>query len=89
VVNLAAGQGHPAEIMDISFALHALAVEWLAREGAGLAAGVHPVPADLDREVARLKLGALGVGIDALSHEQETYRSTWSRELPSSSSPSG
>jgi adenosylhomocysteinase len=78
VVNLAAGQGHPAEIMDISFALHALAVEWLAREGAELSAGVHDVPADLDREVARLKLAALGVGIDALSPEQETYRSTWS-----------
>jgi adenosylhomocysteinase len=77
VVNLAAGQGHPAEIMDISFALHALAVEWLAREGEGLAAGVHPVPADLDREVARLKLAALGVGIDALTAEQEAYRSTW------------
>jgi adenosylhomocysteinase len=89
VVNLAAGQGHPAEIMDISFALHALAVEYLAREGTSLGPGVHDVPADLDREVARLKLGALGVGIDALSHEQETYRSTWSRELPSSSSPSG
>jgi len=77
VVNLAAGQGHPAEIMDISFALHALAVEWLARQSAALEAGVHPVPADLDREVARLKLAALGVGIDALSAEQEAYRSTW------------
>jgi adenosylhomocysteinase len=78
VVNLAAGQGHPAEIMDISFALHALAVEWLAREGGALDAGIHPVPADLDREVARLKLAALGVAIDALSPEQERYRSTWS-----------
>ena len=78
VVNLAAGQGHPAEIMDLSFALHALAVEWLAREGARLAPGVHPVPPDLDREVARLKLAALGVGIDVLSHEQETYRNSWS-----------
>jgi adenosylhomocysteinase len=78
VVNLAAGQGHPAEIMDISFALHALAVEWLARTGAELAPGIHQVPADLDREVARLKLAALGVGIDALTPEQEAYRSTWS-----------
>jgi len=77
VVNLAAGQGHPAEIMDISFALHALAVEWLAREGAGLAAGVHPVPDELDREVARLKLGALDVDIDSLTPEQEAYRSSW------------
>ncbi|MFL5847176.1 MAG: adenosylhomocysteinase [Solirubrobacteraceae bacterium] len=78
VVNLAAGQGHPAEIMDISFALHALAVEWLAREGGALAAGVHPVPADLDREVARLKLASLGVGIDALTDQQTSYRNTWS-----------
>ncbi len=50
--------------MDISFALHALAVEWLAREGAGLKAGVQPAPPDLDREIARLKLAALGVAID-------------------------
>ncbi|MCW2966775.1 MAG: S-adenosyl-L-homocysteine hydrolase [Solirubrobacteraceae bacterium] len=78
VVNLAAGQGHPAEIMDISFALHALAVEWLAREGAGLAPGIHPVPADLDREIARLKLASLGVGIDALTAEQRAYRDTFS-----------
>src|SRR4051794_17502173 len=77
VVNLAAGQGHPAEIMDISFALHALAVEWLAREGAGLAPGVQPAPPDLDREVARLKLAALGVAIDASTPEQDAYRSTW------------
>ena len=77
VVNLAAGQGHPAEIMDISFALHALAVELLAREGAALEAGIHPVPADLDREVARLKLAALGVGIDEATPEQDAYRSTW------------
>ena len=78
VVNLAAGQGHPAEIMDISFALHALAVEWLAREGGGLGAGVHAVPADLDREIARLKLASLGVGIDALTAGQRAYRDTFS-----------
>ncbi len=77
VVNLAAGRGHPAEIMDISFALHALAVEWLAREGAGLKPGVQPVPDELDREVARLKLAALDVDIDAPTAEQEAYRSTW------------
>jgi adenosylhomocysteinase len=79
VVNLAAGQGHPAEIMDISFALHALAVEWLAREGSAMSAGVHPVPDELDREVARLKLAALHVGIDELTPEQEAYRSSWVR----------
>jgi adenosylhomocysteinase len=78
VVNLAAGEGHPAEIMDISFALHALAVEWLAREGATMAPGVHTVPTDLDREIARLKLASLGVGIDALTPEQSAYRQTFS-----------
>src|SRR3954464_10682936 len=78
VVNLAAGQGHPAEIMDISFALHALAVELLAREGAALEPGIHPVPADLDREIARLKLTSLGVQIDEATPEQAAYRSTFS-----------
>jgi adenosylhomocysteinase len=63
VVNLAAGQGHPASVMDISFALQALAVEHLVRSE-GLAAGVQPVPPELDREVARLKLASLGVTID-------------------------
>jgi adenosylhomocysteinase len=78
VVNLAAGQGHPAEIMDISFAVHALAVEHLVRHRGALASGVHPVPEEIDREVARLKLAALGVGIDVLTPEQEAYRSSWS-----------
>ncbi len=82
VVNLAAGRGHPAEIMDISFALHALAVEWLAHEGGALPPGVHPVPPELDREVARLKLASLGVGIDVLSAEQESYRSSFSVDVP-------
>jgi adenosylhomocysteinase len=78
VVNLAAGQGHPAEIMDISFALHALAVEWLVRERGALGPGVHAVPEQLDREVARLKLAALDVAIDELTPEQAAYRSSWS-----------
>lgn len=77
VVNLAAGQGHPAEIMDISFAVHALAVEHLVRHGATLAPAVHPVPEEIDREVARLKLAALGVGIDELTPDQAAYRSSW------------
>jgi len=77
VVNLAAGQGHPAEIMDISFAVHALAVEHLVTRGGSLAPGIHPVPEPIDREVARLKLAALGVGIDALTPEQEAYRHSW------------
>ncbi len=76
VVNLAAGDGHPAEIMDLSFANQALAAEHLVT--ASLPPGVHPVPLDIDREIARLKLEALGVGIDALTSDQQDYLSTWS-----------
>jgi adenosylhomocysteinase len=77
VVNLAAGRGHPAEVMDISFAVHALAVEHLVGAGADLPPGVHPVPEGIDREVARLKLASLGVEIDALDAEQARYLSSW------------
>jgi adenosylhomocysteinase len=73
VVNLAAGQGHPAEIMDISFALQALSVEHLALHGDKLLAGVQPVPQEIDTEVARLKLASLGVAIDSLSEAQRRY----------------
>jgi adenosylhomocysteinase len=77
VVNLAAGRGHPAAVMDMSFALQALVVEDLVARGSELAPGVHPVPAAIDREVARLKLGALGVRIDELTPEQVAYRESW------------
>ena len=79
VVNLAAAEGHPAAVMDISFALQALAVEELVRRAGTLAAGVHPVPDEIDREVARLKLASLGVEIDSLSPEQESYLRGWRR----------
>ena len=79
VVNLAAAQGHPAEVMDISFALQALAVEWLAQQGEPLEPAVVPVPAEIDREVARLKLESLGVGIDELTPAQREYLSSWLR----------
>ncbi len=75
VVNLAAAEGHPAAVMDISFALQALAAEELARTE--LAPGVHPVPERIDREVAALKLAALGVRIDELSPEQARYLRGW------------
>jgi adenosylhomocysteinase len=75
VVNLAAAQGHPAEVMDVSFALQALAAEHLV--GAELDPGVHAVPDELDRQVAALKLAALGVEIDTLTGEQEAYLSSW------------
>jgi adenosylhomocysteinase len=77
VVNLAAGQGHPAAVMDMSFANQALAVEHLVRHGAALGPGVHPVPEAVDREVARLKLASLGVAIDVLSDEQARYLKGW------------
>jgi adenosylhomocysteinase len=73
VVNLAAGQGHPPAAMDLSFALHVLVVEHLARAAGALAPVVHPVPEAIDREVARLKLESLGVAIDAPSPDQLAY----------------
>jgi adenosylhomocysteinase len=75
VVNLAAAQGHPAAVMDVSFALQALSAEWLVREE--VPPGVQPVPPAIDAEVARLKLDALGVEIDALTPEQEAYLNRW------------
>jgi adenosylhomocysteinase len=77
VVNLAAAEGHPAAVMDVSFALQALAIEALVREGGRLGPGVHPVPEEIDREVGRLKLAALGVRIDDPTAEQADYRQTW------------
>jgi adenosylhomocysteinase len=63
--------------MDMSFALQALCVEEIVRHGEGLSAAVHPVPAHIDREVASLKLAALGVEIDTLTPEQAVYRRSW------------
>jgi adenosylhomocysteinase len=77
VVNLAAAEGHPAAVMDMSFALQALCVEELVLRGAELGPGVHPVPSHIDREVAALKLAALGVSIDTLTAEQAVYRRSW------------
>ncbi|MDQ6873520.1 MAG: adenosylhomocysteinase [Actinomycetota bacterium] len=77
LVNLAAAEGHPAVVMDISFSEQALAIEWLVASAAGLAPGVHEVPAHIDAEVARLKLAAMGIRIDALTPAQENYLSSW------------
>ncbi len=77
VVNLAAAEGHPAAVMDVSFALQALSVEALVLRRRELGPGVHPVSATIDREVGRLKLAALGVRIDAPTAEQEDYRESW------------
>lgn len=73
LVNLAAGDGHPAEIMDMSFAVQALSAEYLAQNRGKLQPGVIPVPRELDEAVARRKLSAMGVEIDALSQEQAAY----------------
>lgn len=73
LVNLAAGNGHPAEIMDMSFGIQALSLEHLAARRGQLRAGVYPVPAEIDRTVATLKLDAAGVRIDALTPEQIAY----------------
>ena len=73
LINLAAGDGHPAEIMDMSFAVQALSARWLARHRGGLQPGVIPVPREIDEAVARRKLRAMGVAIDSLSDEQAAY----------------
>ena len=73
LVNLAAADGHPAEIMDMSFAIQALSAEYLARNRSELRPGVIPVPRELDEAVARRKLGSMGVKIDSLSREQADY----------------
>jgi adenosylhomocysteinase len=78
VVNLAAAEGHPAAVMDVSFALQALSVEALVRRRGELPPGVHAVPDQIDREVGRLKLAALGVRIDEPTAEQERYLESWS-----------
>jgi adenosylhomocysteinase len=79
VVNLAAAEGHPAAVMDVSFALQALAAEELVRSPRALAPGVHPVPEGIEHEVAALKLAALGVEIDSLTPDQAAYLSSWRR----------
>jgi adenosylhomocysteinase len=77
LVNLAAAEGHPAAVMDMSFANQALCVEWIVQNHASLEHRVYPVPDAIDREVARLKLRAMGVEIDTLTAEQEQYLTSW------------
>ena len=73
LVNLAAGDGHPAEIMDISFALQALSMEYVLQNRGKLAHTAHPVPDRIDALVASLKLQTLGLAIDTLTPEQAEY----------------
>ena len=77
LVNLAAAEGHPAAVMDMSFANQALAAEYLAKNAKQLENQVYVVPDEIDREIARLKLVAMGVRIDTLTGEQEKYLASW------------
>ncbi len=77
LVNLAAAEGHPASVMDMSFANQALCAEYLTRQGKNLANKVYPVPQSIDRKVARLKLKAMGIKIDGLTGVQKKYLSSW------------
>ncbi len=77
LINLAAAEGHPASVMDMSFANQALGAEYLVEHGAELSRDVHSVPQALDREIAVLKLRAMGVGLDELTPEQRHYLASW------------
>lgn len=78
LINLAAAEGHPAVVMDMSFANQALSVEHMVKNHASLAPKVYSVPAEIDQNVARLKLESMGVTIDKLTREQEAYLASWS-----------
>ena len=77
LINLAAAEGHPSSVMDMSFANQALSAEYMAKEHAKLQKKVYPVPGPIDREIARLKLESMNVEIDTLTAEQEKYLSSW------------
>ena len=77
LVNLAAAEGHPSAVMDMSFANQALAAEYMVKNHASLQHTVYSVPEEIDNEIARLKLAAMGVTIDILTPEQEAYLNEW------------
>ncbi|NBY31515.1 MAG: adenosylhomocysteinase, partial [Actinobacteria bacterium] len=77
LVNLGAAEGHPAAVMDMSFSDQALTAEWLVKAASSLTAGVHNVPIEIDKEVARLKLQSMGGEIDTLTPEQFSYLNSW------------
>jgi len=77
LINLASAEGHPAAVMDMSFANQALSVEYLVKEGKTLSSKVYPVPKVIDASIARLKLQSMGIGIDKLTKEQVRYLSSW------------
>jgi len=77
LINLAAAEGHPAMVMDMSFANQALCTLYLSRRGRTLARAVHPVPGEIDEQIARLKLRSMGIRIDRLTPEQKRYLAAW------------
>jgi len=77
LVNLAAAEGHPAAVMDMSFANQALSAEYVVANAGELEAKVYAVPEEIDREIARLKLESMGIEIDTLSEEQARYLASW------------
>jgi len=77
LINLAAAEGHPASVMDMSFANQALCLEYLTRMKGELEPAVHPVPEEIDQEVGRLKLASMNITIDSLTEDQRKYLSTW------------
>jgi adenosylhomocysteinase len=77
LINLAAAEGHPASVMDMSFANQALCLEYMVKNGSKLKPGVYPVPDEIDREIGRIKLKSMGIEIDRLSAEQEKYLRSW------------
>ena len=77
LVNLAAAEGHPSAVMDMSFANQALCSEYLAQTAHSLTPDVYPVPRDIDEEIGRLKLASMGIEIDTLTDEQERYLASW------------
>ena len=77
LINLAAAEGHPAIVMDMSFANQALAAEYAVQNAGKLERKVYGVPEDIDREIARLKLATMGIDIDTLTEEQASYLASW------------
>jgi adenosylhomocysteinase len=77
LINLAAAEGHPASVMDMSFANQALGAEYMLKHASDLQAQVYTIPEDIDQEIARLKLAAMGINIDTLTPEQEKYLNQW------------
>ena len=77
LVNLAAAEGHPASVMDMSFSTQALACEWMATQKTPLAPAVYDVPESMEKMIATLKLASMDIGIDVLTPEQKNYLESW------------